>query len=187
MNEPLILTRRPRWNLVLPTILRWLQDTLMFWRRVPRAHWDWMTLLLFAIVLWGFYRVLTGHTGFLIGFLLASIVRPLHNNALPILAYVRIRGEEITLGRILPERDSIEKVTHYRASPEDQPDNTIQFMLYKDNFPDCILFIVDEEDSDRLIAFLQARGIGDINAYLEQLSLEERQERFSVIQASILT
>lgn len=164
----LVLTRRLRWNYVLPATLRSLQDKLMFWRRVPGLQWDWTTWLLLAVVLWILYRALTGHYGALTWFLLGLLVKDVHDDALPIFARVRIKDDEITLGRLFTEREPLKNVRHYRTSCEDQTEHAVQFALHKDDFTGCILFVVDKEDCERLIECLQARGIVDTNVYFEQ-------------------
>ena len=159
-----------RWNRVLPATLLSLQNKLMFWRRVPLAQWDWMTLLFLAILIWVLYRALTGHVGVLVGFVLASIAKDIHNDALPIFARVRIRGDKLTLGTIFTERHSLKEMAHYSVSREELPQHTVRFSLSERYWPSRFSFVVDEEDEFRLIEFLQARGIGDRIAYLEQLS-----------------
>ena len=179
MNETLVLTRRLRPNLVLPAILRALHSTFIFWRRVPSDRWDWLalliSLLLFAFFLLGFYRAFTGDFSFLTGLLLSLFAKDIHDNALPIFARVRIRGDKVTLGTIFTERFSLAEIEHYSVSHADLPLHTVRVSLSERYWHSRFSLVVDEEDSARLIEFLEVRGIGDRIAYLEQLSPEESE------------
>ena len=177
MNEPLVLTRRLRWDRVRPAILDSLHSTFIFWRRVPSDRWDWLALLIsllaFAFFLWGFYRAFTGDFSFLTALLLGWFAKDIHDNALPIFACVRIRGDKVRLGRVFTERHSLAEIEHYLVSREDLPQHTVRFYFSERYWPSRFSLVVDEEDSERLIEFLQARGIGDKIAHLEQLSSAE--------------
>ena len=172
MEQTLVLRRRLRPNRVLPTILHWLQNTLMFWRPVPFSYWDWTTLVLLAILLWGLYRLFTGHAGFLIGFLLVSIGGNLYNNALPIFARVRIRGDRITLGRFGTERHSLAEIQTHRMAPQTSPEHSVCVYLSEKYWPDRISFVIDKEDAITLSAYLQARGIAAVAAVGAPVALE---------------
>ena len=177
MNETLKLKRRLRPNLLLPAILLALHSQFIFWRRVPSDRWDWLalliSLLLFALYLCGFHRAFTGDFSLLTGLLLGCFAKDIHDNALPIFARVRIRGDKLTLGTIFTERHSLAEIEHYSVSREELPQHTVRFSLSERYWPNRFSFVVDEEDEFRLIEFLQARGIGDRTAHLEQLSPTE--------------
>lgn len=161
---------------MLPAILVSLHSTFIFWRRVPRNRWDWLalliSLLLFAFYLWGFYRAFTGDFSFLTALLLGWFAQDLHDNALPIFARVRIRGDKVTLGRILTERHSMKEVERYSVSRANLPPQTVRFSLSEKYWPMRFSFVVDEEDELRLTQYLQARGISDVAAVREPVALE---------------
>ena len=173
MNQTLVLTRRLRPNLVWPTLLRLLKDDLLFWRQPPLRRWNWLAPLTLIGPIYALYLLCTGRLGLLALFGLMCTTRDLHDNALPVFARIRIRGDEVTRGRLLTERESLKNVAHYQTSREDQPPHAVRFALHKDDWSGCVLLVVDEEDEERLGEFLQARGIVTTKSYFERMSFDE--------------
>ena len=156
----------------------------MFCRGLLFARWGWATLVVWPFVLLIIYLAFIGYVGAIIWGILISIAIDIQADALPVFARVRIGDDEIELGTLLTTRKSLKNVKHYQTSREDRWKHTVRFALHKGGWTGCILFLVDEEDELRLTEYLQERGIGDLTAYLEQLSLEANQASEREIEAS---
>ena len=117
------------------------------------------------------YRTLTGNFDALSGFLFCSIGENVHNNALPIFACVKIRGDKITTGKLLGERHSLADVRSYRTSQEDLPNHLIQFTFSEKYWPNRFSLIIDKDDADTLSNYLKARDIVAVAAISELVAL----------------